>query len=593
MMAKRLVCGLALGLMATCFAAPLSAQERAFGPPRVAAVEGDREAAPLGDRDLLNLQAFTRAYLLARWFHPSDAAVSTDWDALAINSIPAVLAADSPQALAGTFEGIFGPIIEGFEVSAVALPVAASSPTAETLWQWEHKGFDGAMRTGFSKKRIEVPAAEAPAPIEEVTDAGVHFRIPLTVPIRTLTTPPASISTAFLSKPADWTPAGFDRTTRLAATLIAWSVLDQFSPYWDVVDADWDAQLVRSLQEAATAEDDRAFEAVLWRLIHALRDGHGTVLYSRKHWAQPPVLLDVVEGKIAVAWAAPATGIAAGSVVESIDGDEVETRVAETMQSRSSGSEHFRRWVAMADVLRGPEGSTVELATMSPGGSQTVTKLERVRGADLPFSAPSGLEPIAEVEPGLLYIDLTRADQETLTSAADRLAQAKGLVFDVRGRPAARPFYLPYLTDKTARSAQFLMPTFVRPDQVDATFEDFGWGFEAEQPRFTDNVAWLSNAAAVSFPESILGTVKNSGLGTIVGQASAGANGNISAFDLPGGYRVIFTGLKVVNRDGGTHHNIGVLPDVAVEPTLAGLREGRDEVLEKALEIVRQGMDDS
>jgi len=45
--------------------------------------------------------------------------------------------------------------------------------------------------------------------------------------------------------------------------------------------------------------------------------------------------------------------------------------------------------------------------------------------------------------------------------------------------------------------------------------------------------------------------------------------------------------MKVLKHDGSQHHLVGIHPTVPVERTLRGVREGRDEVLEKAIEIVR------
>ena len=55
---------------------------------------------------------------------------------------------------------------------------------------------------------------------------------------------------------------------------------------------------------------------------------------------------------------------------------------------------------------------------------------------------------------------------------------------------------------------------------------------------------------------------------------------------LPGGFSFPWTGMKVVKLDGSQHHLIGVRPTVSVKRTIQGVREGRDELLEKALEIV-------
>jgi hypothetical protein len=46
--------------------------------------------------------------------------------------------------------------------------------------------------------------------------------------------------------------------------------------------------------------------------------------------------------------------------------------------------------------------------------------------------------------------------------------------------------------------------------------------------------------------------------------------------------------MKVLKHDGSQHHLIGIQPTIPVERTIQGVIEGRDEFLEKALEIVKQ-----
>jgi len=44
--------------------------------------------------------------------------------------------------------------------------------------------------------------------------------------------------------------------------------------------------------------------------------------------------------------------------------------------------------------------------------------------------------------------------------------------------------------------------------------------------------------------------------------------------------------MKVYKHDGSQHHLIGIQPTVPAVRTIQGVREGRDELFEKALEII-------
>jgi C-terminal processing protease CtpA/Prc len=74
---------------------------------------------------------------------------------------------------------------------------------------------------------------------------------------------------------------------------------------------------------------------------------------------------------------------------------------------------------------------------------------------------------------------------------------------------------------------------------------------------------------------------------TFIGSPTAGANGDITNFILPGNLVVTFTGHDVRHPDGRQLQRIGIQPHVYVRPTIAGIRAGRDEVLEAAVSYLQ------
>jgi hypothetical protein len=70
---------------------------------------------------------------------------------------------------------------------------------------------------------------------------------------------------------------------------------------------------------------------------------------------------------------------------------------------------------------------------------------------------------------------------------------------------------------------------------------------------------------------------------------TAGANGDVTNFPLPGGFTVGFTGHDVRHADDRQLQRIGLVPDIRVEPTVKGIREGKDEVLARAVAYVNTG----
>jgi C-terminal processing protease CtpA/Prc len=75
---------------------------------------------------------------------------------------------------------------------------------------------------------------------------------------------------------------------------------------------------------------------------------------------------------------------------------------------------------------------------------------------------------------------------------------------------------------------------------------------------------------------------------TIVGSTTAGADGNISRIQLPGGLLTMISGIGIYYPDGTETQRVGIVPDIKVEPTIEGIKNGKDEVLEKAIEVINK-----
>jgi len=76
---------------------------------------------------------------------------------------------------------------------------------------------------------------------------------------------------------------------------------------------------------------------------------------------------------------------------------------------------------------------------------------------------------------------------------------------------------------------------------------------------------------------------------TIIGSTTAGADRNISRISLPGGIDTAISGVGIYYPDGSETQRVGIVPVIKVTPTIKGISENRDEVLEKAIELINKG----
>lgn len=374
---------------------------------------------------------------------------------------------------------------------------------------------------------------------------------------------------------------------RAADIVLAWTVLQHFYPYFDLIRADWGAELERALLASVTAPDAGAFVRALRRMVAALEDGHGYVHNPAYAAAQRglPLRFEVVEGALVVV-ASSLPDVRRGDVLVRLNGEPAE-RLLERLTLEISGSPQHRRDQAARDASRGEKDAPAELVLRREGAE--VTARTSYSHAGPPPAEPRRPE-IERLPDGVFYVDLDRAPWEAIAARLPELARAPGVIFDLRGYPKGNHEILSHLlpapeTDKWMFTPQIILPDHAPP----AGWDSAGWDLAPRAPRIAGKVAFLVGPGAISYAESILGYVEHYKLGELVGEASAGANGNINPFRLPSGSLVNWTGMRVTRHDGGQHHIRGVQPTVPAARTVAGVREGRDEVFERALEVVRSG----
>ncbi|HKV06935.1 MAG TPA: S41 family peptidase [Thermoanaerobaculia bacterium] len=440
------------------------------------------------------------------------------------------------------------------------------------------------------------PSQVSPAePFVADLGGGVSAIVPLalykdsrgTLPhVPTLVRPPAP------EKPEGFVPTGNDRATRLADVALAWTVFQHFYPYFDVVKTDWPAELPRALFSAATDKDAAAFLTTLRRMVAALHDGHGNVFHPSEPGSHNlPLVWDWVEDRLVITAADPekAPGVSRGDVVTAIDGQPAGEVLAAREEVISSATPQWKRFRALRGLLMGAENEEVRLALQSPSGeTKTVTVRRSVSFQQNPrgFDEPRP-EPVAEIRPGIFYVDLDRVEEEEFKAAVDRLAAAKGIVFDMRGYPNDSALLaFSHLIDAPMYTARWQVPQIARPDREGMTFDFSNWPVKPAPPRFQAKVAFVTDGRAISYAETCMGMIEAYKVAPIVGAPTAGTNGNINPFTLPGGYRLVWTGMRVTKHDGSQHHGVGILPTIPVSRTLKGVAEGKDEFLEKAIEVV-------
>jgi hypothetical protein len=556
-------------------------------------------AAP--DAEIDNLIAFARLYGVVRWFYPSDAAASLDWDRFAVIGASRARSAPDPRALAAALEALVRPLGPGIEIGSTLAPAPPVGPADATLVAWRYYG--AAVNPADTKNayaagrtnRLPAPAAgddrltaDWPAPqraerIEIDLGRGVRARVPLALSDADARAGDPDAGRRLESGLAGALPAATVRDTSVADVVVAWNVYRHFYPYWRDLGADpavdWDADLRRHLQAAAAATTAAQQREVLERLVAGVHDGHGNVIEQTRRGGLP-VALRLIEDRLVVV-GADVGDLRPGWTVTAVDGAPAAAWLKARVALRS-GTSQWRTSRALSVDCEA--GASVSLAIHDGLAARTVA----LPCGDRRPPTEQRPAPVAELTHGIWYVDLTRAKMEAITPHLAAIAGARGVVFDVRGYPTDAGFaILPHLIDAPEHDRWMHVERIVGPFKRVASESSIGWNLAPKAPHIAGTRVFLTDGRAISYAESVMGYVADRRLGAIVGGPTAGANGNVAAFTVPSGRRITFTGMRVTRHDGTSRfHMIGVLPTVPLAPTIAGVQGGRDELLERALALI-------
>lgn len=588
------------------------------------------ETPPDLERETGNLAAFARVYGYVRFFHPSDQAATVDWDKFAIVGVAAVRDAKDQGELRAALLRTFQPVAPRLRLSEGATPDSGASvapPAGERLTYWQHAGLNLTDKqngvywqqrviTGETKGGrgpLFQPAA-VPPPLTKTLASGLMLAMPLALPVdaegKTVdpVTPEFSTLETTLgaldlktATPADW-------RVRVAGIVEVWSIFQHFHPYLDQVGVKWDEALVPALRRALRDESGADYTATLMEMISQTRDGHGYV-YGPPDVKDGnpvpkggiPIRVAHVEGKVVVTGVAENAPFRKGDIIEQLDG----VSAAEVLRDRehyTSGSPHLRRFRALNQYGEGTVGSVAHVQVMRDGQAETIDfpRTTEHRGYFFNWIGEFAFPAFAEVRPGIFYVNLYALDAAGLEAKLPQLAEARGVIFDWRsgGRGSmiakdARMIQphadiVPHLIDQAVQASPMLIPQILLPDRAGWTYRTNTWPVQPKAPRFKGRVVFINEPSVVSYGETCMAIIADYHLATLVGAPTAGCNGNANFIPLPGGFRVMWTGMDVRKHDGSRFYDIGFVPDYPVTRTLRSVKEGRDEYLEKAIEIIEQ-----
>jgi C-terminal processing protease CtpA/Prc len=397
-----------------------------------------------------------------------------------------------------------------------------------------------------------------------------------------------------------------DSGLQLLALFRFWNMMQYFNPNRKIMGDQpdnaseyWAGTLRESIRPFAFATDRVSYQRALLLFIAKINDTHsnlwtGTSALPPMGSCYLPVDLRFVEGQLVVYRrtardAAAENPLQVGDVITHLDGSAVYDLVNDWRPFYPASNEPTR----LRDIARYAGRGACQSVALSVlrGEEQLNLSLTRLPTAAIDFTRSSVHDlpgdTFQKLAGDVAYLKLSSVRAADSASYIRQAEGTRGLIIDIRNYPSEFVvFTLGQLL--VSERSPFATFTAVNLSNPGAFYRDATATLVPQAPRYTGKVVILVDEISQSQAEYTTMAFRTAPGAVVVGSTTAGADGNVSLIPLPGAQSSYISGIGVFYPDGRPTQRIGILPDVEMWPTVAGIRDGRDELVETAIRIIRE-----
>ena len=376
---------------------------------------------------------------------------------------------------------------------------------------------------------------------------------------------------------------------RLLALFRYWNIIHYFFPYKDIMDNEWDGVLREFIPDFVGYSSALDYHLGFRRMTRNIDDSHAfflsNVFFNWAGTAYPPFRVRQIEDQMVITQVLENNrGLKPGDIITSVGGQTVES-LHEVYRPYAHGSNSaFIDKELNTLILSGPAGG-VQLVVEDEQGSRIVTvERNNTNSQELGALLNGPAWRIKDIDDICTYaiIDMRILEPEDIPLLFKEVENVDAIVFDIRNYPQGTLWTLVnYLFEGPIHIASFTVPDIEYPGRLYWKNEIIGQGTSSP---YRGKVGIVFDERTLSQAEYTVMGLEQFESSVKVGSITAAADGNVSYVSLPGNIRTVFTGLGTFYPDYSPTQRVGIQPDVEVKPTIQGIRDGKDEVMLRALQ---------
>lgn len=386
-----------------------------------------------------------------------------------------------------------------------------------------------------------------------------------------------------------------DDGLKLISLFRYWNMIQYYFPYRNLIDENWDEVLKTFIPKIISANDELSYKLTLLEFIGKISDTHANIWGNdetlNRFWGlkSAPIEIKIIDNQVIVTKIYDEldekVDIKPGDIITHINGEVTEKLIEEKIKYCPASNLPTKLRDVSRRLLR-TNNEFLELTVQRDESSNNI-KINCLDFDQIKYwenSTPS----YKILENNIGYIFPGSLKKGEIDSIMTVLANTNGLIIDFRCYPSDFIVFSlgKYLMPKPTEFVKFSVGSMVNPGEF--TFTQPLLVGENTIDYYKNKIVIIINELTQSSAEYHTMAFRVAPNAIVLGSTTAGADGNVSTIMLPGNIRTMISGIGVYYPDGTETQRVGIIPDIEMQPTIKGIRNSEDELLDRAIEIIKQ-----
>lgn len=384
---------------------------------------------------------------------------------------------------------------------------------------------------------------------------------------------------------------------RLLALFRYWNIIEYFYPYKYLMDNNWGKTLEDILPNFLNVKNEDDFKLAMLKLVVRINDTHSSFYYTmsknigkmRKFLPMKCVILDqkMVVTEILSDTLAEHYDIKIGDLINKVDGKTIAQIIRDERPYISASNESAYLLNLVSEISSGYNDFIDVEVTRNK-----ITSSKRIDCFDYNIShsnefKKSKKEKYYVLEDNIGYVNMGKLKISEVPLMIDKLRDTQAIILDSRNYPKGANFEISKFLNSSPRPfAKYTIPDLSYPGKFYWLKELHICGTENKN-NYKGKVIILVDENSISQSEWATMCFQTADDAKVIGSQTAGADGNTSHIDFVKDYDAPFSGIGVYYPDGKETQRIGIVPDIVIKRTVLGIKQGKDEVLDRAILYIK------